>query len=395
MESLDGYYNYFQDYFSEKLLIPNKRIYLSPPHMSGKEVELIKDAFSSNWIAPLGPHVDAFEEEMAEYLGIEHAVALSTGTAALHLALKLAGVKKEDTVLCPSLTFSASANVILYENAIPVFLDVDPNTWTLDLYALKIALKKYTPKALIAVDLYGQSADYNAILELCEDHDVAVIEDAAEALGGEYKEKKCGTFGRMGILSFNGNKIITTSSGGMLISDNEDYVTKARFLATQAREPEIHYEHRELGYNYRMSSLLAAVGRGQLQVLDERVQSKRKIFQRYFDALVEIDGIDFMPEAPYGKCTRWLTTLTVDPSITSVNRIQIIEALEKENIEARPVWKPMHMQPFYKGCEYVTVSCEDISKRLFQNGLCLPSGSSLSELDQDRIINIILYLLKY
>ena len=363
--------------------------------MSGKEVELIKDAFSSNWIAPLGPHVDAFEEEMAEYLGIEHAVALSTGTAALHLALKLAGVKKEDTVLCPSLTFSASANVILYENAIPVFLDVDPNTWTLDLYALKIALKKYTPKALIAVDLYGQSADYNAILELCEDHDVAVIEDAAEALGGEYKEKKCGTFGRMGILSFNGNKIITTSSGGMLISDNEDYVTKARFLATQAREPEIHYEHRELGYNYRMSNLLAAVGRGQLQVLDERVQSKRKIFQRYFDALVEIDGIDFMPEAPYGKCTRWLTTLTVDPSITSVNRIQIIEALEKENIEARPVWKPMHMQPFYKGCEYVTVSCEDISKRLFQNGLCLPSGSSLSELDQDRIINIILYLLKY
>jgi len=373
--------------------MPNKRIYLSPPHMSGQEVELMKDAFDSNWIAPLGPHVDAFEQEMAGYLGISHAVALTTGTAALHLALKLVGVKDGDTVLCPSLTFSASANVILYENAIPVFLDVHPDNWTLSPEALEIAIKKFQPKALMAVDLYGQSADYDVILALCEKHDVIVIEDAAEALGSEYKEKKCGTFGGMGVLSFNGNKIITTSGGGMLVSDDEQTVEKARFLATQAREPEIHYEHKELGYNYRMSNLLAAVGRGQLQVLDERVQTKRKIFQRYFDALAETEGIEFMPEAPYGKTNRWLTTLTVDPQKTGITRNQIITALEKENIEARPVWKPMHLQPLYKDCDYITADEEDVSGNLFKNGLCLPSGSNLSETDQDRIIDIIINFL--
>ena len=369
--------------------MPNKRIYLSPPHMSGKEVELIKDAFDSNWIAPLGPHVDGFEQEMTGYLGISHAVALNTGTAALHLALKLVGVKDGDTVLCPSLTFSASANVILYENATPVFLDVHPNSWTLNPEALEIAIKKYQPKTLIAVDIYGQSADYNVILALCEKHDVVIIEDAAEALGAEYKGKKCGAFGQMGVLSFNGNKIITTSGGGMLVSDNKDLVEKARFFATQAREPEIHYEHKELGYNYRMSNLLAAVGRGQLQVLDERVQVRRRIFQHYFDALSGIDGIEFMPEADYCRSTRWLSTLTIDPSITGVNRTQIIKALERENIEARPVWKPMHLQPLYKGCEYVTVGKTDVSHRLFENGLCLPSGSNLSNNDQNRIIDII------
>lgn len=358
--------------------------------MGKKEKELLLDSFNSNWIAPLGPHVDAFEHEMADYLDMQNACALSSGSAALHLALRILGVTKGDIVLCPSLTFAASANVILYENAIPVFLDVKPNTWTLDLYALEIALKKYTPKALIAVDLYGQSADYNAILELCEVHDVAVIEDAAEALGSEYQGKKCGSFGRMGILSFNGNKIITTSGGGMLVSDNEDYVTRARFLAIQAREPEIHYEHKELGYNYRMSNLLAAVGRGQLQVLDERVAARRRIFQWYFDALAEIDGIEFMPEAQYGKSNRWLTTLAVNPQKTSVNRTQIIDVLEKENIEARPVWKPMHLQPLYRSYEYVTVCEEDVSKRLFENGLCLPSGSNLSTEDQDRVIDIII-----
>jgi len=369
--------------------MPNKRIYLSPPHMTGQEIELVKDVFDSNWIAPLGPHVDAFEQEMAGYLGISHAVALNTGTAALHLALKLVGVKDGDTVLCPSLTFSASANVILYENATPVFLDVHPNSWTLNPEALEIAIKKYQPKTLFAVDLYGQSADYNVILALCEKHNVIVIEDAAEALGAEYKGKKCGTFGQMGVLSFNGNKIITASGGGMLVSDNKDLVEKARFLATQAREPEIHYEHKELGYNYRMSNLLAAVGRGQLQVLDERVQVRRRIFQHYFDALSGFEGIEFMPETDYCRSTRWLTTLTIDPSITGVNRTQIIKALERENIEARPVWKPMHLQPLYKGCEYVTVGEEDVSHRLFENGLCLPSGSNLSDNDQNRIIDII------
>jgi len=373
--------------------MPNKRIYLSPPHMSGQEVELMKDAFDSNWIAPLGPHVDAFEQEMAGYLGIGHAVALTTGTAALHLALKLVGVKDGDTVLCPSLTFSASANVILYENATPVFLDAHPDSWTLNPEALEIAIKKYQPKALIAVDLYGQSADYDIILEICESYNVAVIEDAAEALGSEYKEKKCGAFGRMGVLSFNGNKIITTSGGGMLVSNNEDVVKKARFLATQAREPEIHYEHKELGYNYRMSNLLAAVGRGQLQVLNNRVKARRHIFQRYFKALSEIYGFYFMPEAPNSRSNRWLTTLTVDPKKTGVNRTQIIDALEKENIEARPVWKPMHLQPLYKDCDYITADEEDVSANLFKNGLCLPSGSNLSETDQDRIIDIIINFL--
>ncbi|MCH8010913.1 MAG: aminotransferase class I/II-fold pyridoxal phosphate-dependent enzyme [Candidatus Marinimicrobia bacterium] len=357
--------------------------------MGEQERELLQEAFDSNWIAPLGPHVDAFEGEMAEYLEVGYAAALITGTAALHLALKLVGVKEGDVVLCPSLTFAPCANVILYENATPVFIDVSPETWTLDLSALEIVFKTYKPKALIAVDLYGQSCDYDPILELCDQHNVAVIEDAAEAIGAEYKGKKCGTFGLMGILSFNGNKIITTSGGGMLVSDDEELVNKARFLATQAREPVLHYEHKELGYNYRMSNLLAAVGRGQLQVLDERVQARRRIFQRYFDALSEIDGIDFMPEATNGKTNRWLTTLTIDSKKTGVSRTQIINTLEKENIEARPVWKPMHLQPLYKSCEYYTANGEDVSARLFEQGLCLPSGSNLSIDDQNRIIDII------
>ena len=358
--------------------------------MDSTERELLIGAFDSNWIAPLGPHVDAFEKEMAEYLGIGHTAALGTGSAALHLALKIVGIKSGDAVLCPSLTFAASANVILYENAVPVFIDVSPETWTLDLSALEIALKNYNPKALIAVDLYGQSCDYDSIIELCKKYNVSLIEDAAEALGAEYKGEKCGTFGRMGILSFNGNKIITTSGGGMLLSDYEDYIKKARFLATQAREPEIHYEHKELGYNYRLSNLLAAVGRGQLQVLDDRVKARRSIFDRYFNALSAIAGIDFMPEANYGRSNRWLTTLTIDPEKTGVNRTRIIQALEKENIEARPVWKPMHMQPLYKDYDYIIKDNRDISKGLFEQGLCLPSGSNLSISDQNRVIEIIL-----
>lgn len=368
----------------------NTRIYISPPHMSETERELLLDAFDSNWIAPLGPHVDAFEREMAEYLGICYTAALTTGTAALHLALKLVGVKEEDVVLCPSLTFASCANVILYERAIPVFLDVHPDTWTLNPDLLEIAIRKYHPKALISVDLYGQSADYDPILELCDQHNVAVIEDAAEAIGAEYKGKKCGTFGLMGILSFNGNKIITTSGGGMLVSYDEDLVEKARFLSTQAREPEIHYEHKELGYNYRMSNLLAAVGRGQLQVLDDRIEARRAVFQRYFNALGVIEGVEFMPEATYCRPTRWLTTLTVDPSITGIGRTEIIEALEKENIEARPVWKPMHLQPLYQGFDYFKLDDGmSVSDQLFYQGLCLPSGSNLSIDDQNRIIDII------
>jgi len=370
------------------------RIYLSPPHMGSKEKVLLLDAFDSNWIAPLGPHVDAFEVEMASYLDINHAAALSSGSAALHLALKILGVKEGDKVLCPSLTFVASANVILYENATPVFVDVDSKYWTIDLSSLENAIKKYNPKALISVDLYGQSCDYDAITDLCDKYNVALIEDAAEAMGSEYKNQKCGSFGQMGILSFNGNKIITTSGGGMLFSNDETVIDKARFLATQAREPAIHYEHKELGYNYRMSNLLAAVGRGQLQVLDNRVKTRRKIYQRYFDALSHIEGLDFMPEAPNSKSNRWLTTLTVYPQKTGINRTQIIEALEKENIESRPVWKPMHLQPLYKDCDYVAVNKEDVSSKLFKNGLCLPSGSNLNMDDQNRIIDIVLETLK-
>jgi len=370
----------------------NNRIYLSPPHMGGKERKYFTDAFDSNWIAPLGPHVDGFEKEMAEYLGVKHAAALSTGSSALHLALKIGGIKEGDRVLCPSLTFAASANVILYEKAQPIFVDSDPNTWVMDLAACEKAMQKYKPKALISVDLYGQSCDYDAITDLCEKYNVLLIEDAAEALGADYKGKKCGSFGQIGILSFNGNKIITTSGGGMLVSNNEDFVSKARFLATQAREPKIHYEHKELGYNYRMSNLLAAVGRGQLQSLDKFVNKRRDIYNKYYNSLSTLDGIKFMQEAEYGKSNRWLTALTVNEKVAGISRSGIINALEKENIESRPVWKPMHLQPLYKGADYVSLD-GDVSKNLFENGLCLPSGSNLSEKDQNRIIDIILSLI--
>lgn len=358
--------------------------------MGVKERELLIGAFDSNWIAPLGPHVDAFEQEMASYLGGGYAAALSSGTAALHLALKILGIQEGDRVLCSDLTFAASANAIMYEKGIPVFIDADQKTWNLNPELLEKAIKTYQPKVLIAVDLYGQSCDYVNILDICKRFNIKVIEDAAEALGSEYNTKRCGSFGDMAVLSFNGNKIITTSGGGMLLSQNEDCIKMARFLATQARESELHYEHKELGYNYRLSNLLAAIGRGQLAVIDKRVKARRKIFERYYKALSVIEGVKFMPEASYGKSNRWLTTLTIDSAKTGVDRTQIIRVLEKENIEARPVWKPMHLQPLYKNCDFVSVDNQDNSKILFENGLCLPSGSSLSQKDQDRVINIIL-----
>ena len=361
--------------------------------MGDNEKKYLEDAFDSNWIAPLGPHVDGFENEMASYLNVGYATALNSGTASLHLALRILGIKKDDKVLCPSLTFAASANAILYESAQPIFVDSDPNTWVLDLVACEKAIKMYKPKALISVDLYGQSCDYDAIKDLCEKYNVLLIEDAAEALGADYKGKKCSSFGEMGILSFNGNKIITTSGGGMLVSNNKDYVKKARFLSTQAREHTIHYEHKELGYNYRMSNLTAAIGRGQLEVLDKRILSRRTIFNRYEKALSNIHGFNFMQEAGYGLSNRWLTALTVDEKITGISRNQIIEVLEKENIESRPVWKPMHIQPLYKNCEYVKGDHGDVSAKLFQNGICLPSGSSLTEGEQGKIIDIILSII--
>ena len=377
----------------------DKRIYLSPPHLSGLEKNFLIEALDSNWIAPLGPQVDSFEEEMAQYLDVKAAVALSSGTAALHLALRISGVNSGDIVLCPSLTFSSSANVILYEKAIPVFIDADPKTWNINCVSLERAIidckeRGKLPKLLITVDLYGQSADYDNIMEICNENDIAVIEDAAEALGSEYKGAKCGTFGKAGIFSFNGNKIVTTSGGGMLVSNDEEFIDQARFLSTQAREPEIHYEHRELGYNYRMSNLLAAVGRGQLAFLDEKVKSKQEIFSRYKSALGDIEGVEFMPIASYGISNCWLTTLLINDDVAGFDRNSIITALEKEDIESRPIWKPMHLQPLYKEFDYYKSEEGDISKSLFNNGICLPSGTSLSIDDQERIIDIILSINK-
>ena len=375
----------------------DKRIYLSPPHLSGLEKNFLIEALDSNWIAPLGPQVDSFEEEMAQYLDVKAAVALSSGTAALHLALRISGVNSGDIVLCPSLTFSSSANVILYEKAIPVFIDADPKTWNINCVSLERAIttckeNRKLPKVLITVDLYGQSADYDNIMEMCNNNNIDIIEDAAEALGSEYKGAKCGTFGNAGIFSFNGNKIITTSGGGMLVSNDEKIVEQARFLSAQAREPKIHYEHKELGYNYRMSNLLAAVGRGQLAVLDERVKVKQEIFNRYTLALSDIEGLEFIQMAPYGISNCWLTTLTINQDVAGFNRDSVIVALEKENIESRPVWKPMHLQPLFKKFDYYESDNGDISQMLFNNGICLPSGTSLSDKEQEKIIDIILSL---
>ena len=368
----------------------NKRIYLSPPHMGEREKQLFLDAFNSNWIAPVGPDLDDFEKEMMDYLKIENACAVSSGTSALHLALIVLGINKNDKILCPSLTFSASANVILYQNATPVFVDVNPFSWTVDLNLLEVAIKKHKPRAIICVDLYGQSCDYNSIIDLCKKYNVFLIEDAAEALGSEYNGRKCGTFGDISILSFNGNKIITTSGGGMLLSKNKDYVDKARFFSTQSREPAIHYEHKEIGYNYRLSNLLAAIGRGQLKLIDDRVNRRRSIFKRYFDSLSSINGFDFLTEIKNTKSNRWLTTLIIDPKKAGIDNKKIIYDLEKENIESRPVWKPMHLQNIFKDYDFICNPDQDVSSYLFDNGICLPSGSNLDLKDQEKIIDIIL-----
>lgn len=365
-----------------------KRIYLSPPHMSGRELDFLHDAFASNWIAPLGPHVDAFEKEMAGYVGVGHAVALSSGTAALHLAMRLLGVGVGDEVLCSTFTFSASVNPILYEGGRPVLLDCDAATWTMDPNLLESELKRLDragrrPKAVIAVDLYGQCADYDAIGTLCARFGVPLVEDAAEALGSEYRGKRAGGFGRLGVLSFNGNKIITTSGGGMLLSDEEPLVAKALFLATQAREKAAHYEHREIGFNYRMSNILAAIGRGQLSVLSERVAARRRNFALYVEALGDLPGVSFMPEAPYGTTNRWLTCVLIDPESFGTTREDVRVALERENIESRPLWKPMHSQPVFADCRAVGGA---VSAGLFEKALCLPSGSSLTDGDRARVV---------
>jgi dTDP-4-amino-4,6-dideoxygalactose transaminase len=367
------------------------RIYLSPPHMSGAEWELLKEAFESNWIAPLGPHVDAFEREFAQAVGRPQAVALSCGTAALHLALILLGVGPGDEVLTSSLTFAATANAVTYVGATPAFIDSETASWNMDpaLLAEELdacARRGKLPAAVLAVDLYGQCADYGAIVPLCRQYGVPLIEDAAEALGAMYHGQPAGSFGDIACFSFNGNKIITTGGGGMLACDRKDWADKARFLATQARDPAPHYQHSEIGYNYRLSNLLAAVGRGQLQALATRVEQRRANFAYYQKALGDLPGVAFIPEIAGGQSTRWLTCITIDPSEFGATRDDVRLALERENIEARPVWKPLHLQPVFCHCRVRGVA---VAAGIFERGLCLPSGSSLSEEDRQRVVDIV------
>jgi len=361
-------------------------IYLSSPHLTGDEKFYINQALEQNWVAPLGPNVDSFEKEISDYIKIGHSSVLSSGTAALHLALKVINIKPNDKVLCNSFTFAASANVIAYEKAEPIFIDSDEKYWTVDLSLLEHALKKNKFKAFICVNIYGQCPDYKQVKFLCKKYGVTLIEDAAESLGSKYNKKHSGSFGDLSILSFNGNKIITTSGGGALLSNNEKFIIHAKKLATQARENAIHYEHKELGYNYRLSNILAGIGRAQLNKIDDRVNARREIFNFYFKHLNSIPQINFLSENKNVFSNRWLTTLLLENNKQVLN---IINKLEKNNIESRPLWKPMHMQPLYKECEYIMSDDNDVSRKLFENGICLPSGSSLSESDQNRIIDII------
>jgi len=363
-----------------------KRIYLASPHMSeeGHEIKYVKEAFDTNWIAPLGKNVDEFEKSIAQKVGCKAAVALSTGTSAIHLALKAVGVGEGDIVMCQSLTFSATANPIIYQNAKPVYIDSDYRTWNMDPDMLEEALKKYpNAKAVIVVHLYGFSADLDRIVQICKKYNVALIEDAAEALGTYYKGKHVGSFGEFGVFSFNGNKIITASSGGMLVSNDEEKIAKAKFWACQSRDAARHYQHSELGFNYRMSNIIAGIGRGQLKVLDERVSKKRYIFEFYKRELGMLEGVEFMPVNDWDEPNCWLSCMTLHGN---VKPLDIMEALEEENIESRPIWKPMHMQPFYAECDFIG---EDISKRIFESGICLPSDTKMTDEDLNRVIKTI------
>ncbi|MGP4064070.1 DegT/DnrJ/EryC1/StrS family aminotransferase [Oceanobacillus sp. M65] len=363
-----------------------ERILLSSPHMSeeGYEQQYVKEAFDTNWIAPLGENVNQFEKELALKVGSRDAAALSSGTAAIHLALKAAGVGEEDIVFCPTLTFSATANPIIYQNATPVFIDSDYQTWNMCPNALEEAFEKYpNVKAVIVVHLYGLSADMDRIVELCKKHNVTLIEDAAESLGTYYKGKHTGTFGDYGVFSFNGNKIITTSGGGMLVSDDVEKIAKARFWATQSRDQAKHYQHSELGFNYRMSNIVAGIGRGQLKVLDQRVEKKRYIFDFYSRELGELDGIEFMPSNEWDEPNYWLSSMIMTGNVSPND---IMEALEKENIESRPVWKPMHMQPYFEKYDFIG---KGVSEKLFEYGVCLPSDTKMTDEELSRVVKVI------
>lgn len=366
--------------------------------MGGAEQAFVKDAFASNYIAPLGPQVDAFEKEFSEYTGIKHCVALSSGTAAMHLALRYLGVGLGDEVLASTLTFIGSVSPVTFLGVTPVFIDCDRESWNMDPKLLEVEIEQCAargklPKAVIPTDLYGQCCDYDRIYEICGHYDIPVIVDSAEAMGAKYfaegKLVHAGLGARASVYSFNGNKIMTTSGGGMLASDDQDLIDKARFWSQQAREPFPHYEHTEIGYNYRMSNILAAIGRGQLQALDDRVNRKREIFQRYVDRLSDIPGLTFMPEPDWSKCNRWLTVILIDAEVFGATPETIRLALEAENIESRPVWKPMHLQPVFRTTYPARTVGGDVSEDLFKRGLCLPSGTAMTDQELNRVIEIV------
>lgn len=374
----------------------SKRIYLSSPHMGGTEQKYVNEAFETNWIAPLGPNVNEFEKVVTNYVGVKDGAALTSGTAAIHLALKAVGVKKDDLVFCSSLTFAASCNPIIYEGAIPVFIDSEPDSYNMSPKALEKAFKyceeiNKMPKAVIIVNLYGQSADMYPLMELCKKYNVQIIEDAAESLGATYDGKKSGTFGDYGVFSFNGNKIITTSGGGMLVSNNEEAIEKVRFWSTQARENKSYYEHKELGFNYRMSNIVAGIGRGQMEVLEERIEKKKEIFTLYKEAFKEISQLEMAKEMDYGQSNYWLSIMTIDEK-SEVRPKDIIEVLENNNIEARHIWKPMHMQPYYKEYKFFNHNDENeesVSEKVFRKGICLPSDTKMTIKEQKKVINLI------
>jgi len=364
----------------------NPKIWLSSPHMSGREMRYINEAFDTNWVSPLGPNVTGFEQELASYLKVKHCAALVSGTAALHMALINLGVAYGDEVVCQSFTFSASANPIVYQGATPVFVDSEPETWNMDPNLLEVAIKDRIakgkkPKAIIAVHLYGMPAKIDEILSVAQRYEIPVVEDAAEAIGSTYRGKNCGTFGVMGALSFNGNKIITTSGGGALVSENEGYIKNTRFLSTQARDVAPHYQHSKIGYNYRMSNIVAGIGRGQLEVLNLRVQQRRANNQFYRNLLGSLEGITFLTESNGTFSNYWLTAMLIDPKI-GISREDVRLGLEADNIESRPLWKPMHLQPVFSGAPAYT---SGFSEKAFEQGLCLPSGSNLTDVEKERI----------
>ena len=368
-----------------------KRIYLSSPTMHGKEQEFVKEAFDTNWVAPLGPNVDGLEKELAGYAGISHGDALSSGTAAIHLALKLAGVQEGDIVFVPTLTFSATCNPVVYEKAVPVFIDSEAGTWNMSPEALEKAFEKYpSPKAVIVVHLYGTPAKLDEIMAICEKHGTTLIEDAAESLSSTYKGRQTGTFGKFGIYSFNGNKIITTSGGGMLVSEDEELIKKARFLSTQARDPARHYQHSQIGYNYRMSNITAGIGRGQLMFLEEHKRLKKAIYEKYREAFSDIGEIRMNPLNPEGDANCWLSCMTIAED-SKVTKDMILDAMEKENIEARPIWKPMHLQPVFADFDFITMDegGKSLAEDIFDRGLCLPSDIKNTDEDMERIIGIV------